>query len=138
MFSEGGAAELKGHASWLTLEFKDPVLEKGFHSADEAFSPLSLLGGPLVMVCASPVWRLQPWGPFTWGGVSVVSLFSVVLAGATCLGRAVRARWLRRTLALLMISSMCIFILLDMVSRISLSSIEKFRWFTSRRYGRTV
>ncbi|OXU30600.1 hypothetical protein TSAR_007812 [Trichomalopsis sarcophagae] len=110
----GGGAELKGHASWITLAFKDAQLEKGFHSAEEAFSPLSLLGGPLVMVCASPVWRLQPWGPFTWGGAGVVTLFGIVLAGATCLGSAVRARWLRRTLALLMIFSMSVFLLLDM------------------------
>ncbi|XP_011505214.1 PREDICTED: adenylate cyclase type 3-like [Ceratosolen solmsi marchali] len=112
----GGGAELKGQASWLTLAFKDPTLEKAFHSAEEAFSPLSLLGGPLVMICASPVWRLQPWGPFTWGGAGVVTLFGVVLAGATCLGSAVRARWLRRTLALLMIFSMSVFLLLDMAN----------------------
>ncbi|KAJ8684229.1 hypothetical protein QAD02_020021 [Eretmocerus hayati] len=111
---EGGQAELKGHASWLSLQFKDPSLEKIFHSAEEAFSPLSLLGGPLVLLCSLPMWRFQPWGPFTWGGACVVSLFAVVLAGATCLGRAVRARWLRRTLALLMIFSLGIFILLDM------------------------
>ncbi|XP_008210097.1 adenylate cyclase type 3 isoform X2 [Nasonia vitripennis] len=114
--SRGGGAELKGHASWITLAFKDAQLEKGFHSAEEAFSPLSLLGGPLVMVCASPVWRLQPWGPFTWGGAGVVTLFGIVLAGATCLGSAVRARWLRRTLALLMIFSMSVFLLLDMAN----------------------
>ncbi|XP_015592323.1 adenylate cyclase type 3 [Cephus cinctus] len=112
--SRGGGAELKGHAYWLTLHFKDPNVEMAFHSAEEAFSPLSLLGGPLVMVCAAPVWKLQPWGPFTWGGAGVVTLFGIVLAGATCLGSAVRARWLRRTLALLMIFSLGVFLLLDM------------------------
>ncbi|XP_012289111.1 adenylate cyclase type 3 [Orussus abietinus] len=112
--SKGGATDLKGHASWLTLHFKDPNVESAFHSAEEAFSPLSLLGGPLVLICASPVWRLQPWGPFTWGGAVVVTLFGIVLAGATCLGSAVRARWLRRTLGLLMIFSLVIYLLLDM------------------------
>ncbi|XP_012267004.1 adenylate cyclase type 3 [Athalia rosae] len=112
--SRDGGAELRGHASWFTLQFKDPQVEYAFHSAKEAFSPLSLLGGPLVMVSASPVWRLQPWGPFTWGGAGVVTLFGVVLAGATCLGSAVRPRWFRRTLALLMIFSLSVFLLLDM------------------------
>ncbi|KAK2580015.1 hypothetical protein KPH14_012304 [Odynerus spinipes] len=111
--SKGGGADLKGHASWLTLRFKDKNVEKVFHSAEEAFSPLSLLGGPLVVMCASPVWRLQPVGIFTWGGASVVALFGVVLAVATCLGSAVRATWLRRTLALLMTFSLTDFLLLD-------------------------
>ncbi|XP_058795491.1 adenylate cyclase type 3 [Phymastichus coffea] len=112
----GSGAELRGHASWITLAFKDLQLEKGFHSAEEAFSPLSLLGGPLVVLCASPLWRLQPWGRFTYGGAGVVFLFAIVLAGATCLGSAVRARWLRRTLALLMIFSLGTFLLLDMAN----------------------
>ncbi|XP_043288033.1 adenylate cyclase type 3 isoform X2 [Venturia canescens] len=111
-----GGAELRGHASWLTLHFIDPNVEAAFHTSGEAFSPLSLLGGPLVMVCTAPIWRVQPWGPFTWGGAGVVTLFGIVLAGATCLGSAVRARWLRRTLALLMISSLSVFILLDMAN----------------------
>lgn len=115
----GGGADLKGHASWLTLRFKDPIMEDAFHSAEEAFSPLSLLGGPLVIMCASPVWRLQPWGPFTWGGAGVVILFAIFLAGATCLGSAVRATWLRRTLALLMIFSLMDYLILDMVSQFS-------------------
>lgn len=72
------------------------------------------------MVCAAPIWRLQPWGPFTWGGAGVVTLFGVVLAGATCLSSAVRARWLRRTLALLMIFSLSVFLLLDMVKVLNL------------------
>lgn len=67
------------------------------------------------MVCTSAIWRLQPWGPFTWGGAGVVTLFGVVLAGATCLSSAVRARWLRRILALLMIYSLSLFVILDMV-----------------------
>lgn len=111
----GSGADLKVHPSWLSLQFKDPNVEAAFHNVDEAFSPLSLLGGPLVTICAAPVWRLQPWGPFTWGGAGVVALFGVVLAGATCLGSAVRATWLRRTLALLMIFSLMVFLLLDMV-----------------------
>ncbi|XP_044580736.1 adenylate cyclase type 3-like [Cotesia glomerata] len=111
-----GGAELKGHASWLTLHFIDPNVEAAFHCSGEAFSPLSLLGGPLVLVCSVPIWRLQPWGLFTWGGAGVVTLFGVVLAGATCLSSAVRARWLRRTLALLMIFSLSVFLLLDMVN----------------------
>lgn len=126
-FTDGGA-ELKGHASWFTLQFKDPMVESAFHSAKEAFSPLSLLGGPLVMVSASPVWRLQPWGPFTWGGAGVVTLFGVVLAGATCLGSAVRPRWFRRTLALLMIFSLSVFLLLDMVSNIHVCSWISKLW----------
>nr|XP_050847572.1 adenylate cyclase type 3 [Vespula vulgaris] len=112
--NKGGGADLKGHASWLTLHFKDPILERAFQSAEETFSPLSVLGGPLVMVCASPLWRLQPWGPFTWGGAGVVILFGIVLAGATCLGSAIRATWLRRILTLLMILSLSDFLLLDM------------------------
>uniref|UniRef100_A0ABD2WWJ3 Adenylate cyclase type 3 n=1 Tax=Trichogramma kaykai TaxID=54128 RepID=A0ABD2WWJ3_9HYME len=112
----GGGAELKGHASWLTLAFQDPDQERGFNTSEEAFSPLSLIGGPLVMATAAPLWRLQPWGPFTWGGIGVVALFSLVLAVATCLGGSVRARWLRRVLALLMIFSMSIFLLLDMAN----------------------
>lgn len=68
-----------------------------------------------MLVCSVPIWRLQPWGLFTWGGAGVVTLFGVVLAGATCLSSAVRARWLRRTLALLMIFSLSVFLLLDMV-----------------------
>ncbi|XP_014599783.1 PREDICTED: adenylate cyclase type 3 [Polistes canadensis] len=124
MDSKGGGADLKGHVSWLTLRFKDPIVEKAFHSAKEAFSPLSLLGGPLVMMCASPVWRLHPWGPFTWGGAGVVVLFGVVLAGATCLGSAVRATWLRRTLALLMTFSLTDFLLLDMCNCAIIDEIE--------------
>ncbi|XP_063976256.1 adenylate cyclase type 3 [Diachasmimorpha longicaudata] len=112
--SRVGGAELRGQASWLTLNFKDPNVEAAFHSSGEAFSPLSLLGGPLVMICAAPVWRVQPSGKFTFGGIGMVTLFGIVLAGATCLGSAVRARWLRRTLALLMIFSLSIFIILDM------------------------
>lgn len=111
----GGGAELKDHVSGLTLAFKDPNLEKNFHGVEEAFSPLSLLGGPLVLLCASPLWKFQPWGPFTWGGAVTVSLFAVFLAVATCLGRSIQASWLRRTLAILMIFSLGIFILLDMV-----------------------
>ncbi|XP_012233233.1 adenylate cyclase type 3 isoform X2 [Linepithema humile] len=88
--------------------------ETDFHSIMEAFSPLSLLGGPLVTLCAAPVWKLLPWGPFTWGGAGVVTLFGIVLAGATCLGSAVRATWLRSTLAVLMTFSLIIFLLLDM------------------------
>ncbi|XP_015509820.1 adenylate cyclase type 3 [Neodiprion lecontei] len=122
--SRDGGAELRGHASWFTLQFKDPQVEHAFHSAKEAFSPLSLLGGPLVMVAASPVWRLQPWGPFTWGGAGVVTLFGVVLAGATCLGSAVRPRWFRRTLALLMIFSLSVFLLLDMGNCAIVEDIE--------------
>ena len=99
----------------MTLRFKDPNVETAFHSVEEAFSPLSLLGGPLVTMCAAPVWKMQPWGPFTWGGAGVVTLFGIVLAGATCLGSAVRAAWFRSTLALLMIFSLIIFLLLDMV-----------------------
>lgn len=98
------------------MQFKNRQIEKEFQAAEEAFSPLSLLGGPLIMMCASPVWRLQSMGPFTYGGIVVVSLFGVVLAFATCLGTSIRARWLKRILALMMISSMVIFILLDMVS----------------------
>lgn len=90
-------------------------METAFHSTEEAFSPLSLLGGPLVTLCAAPVWRLQPWGPFTWGGAGVVALFGIFLSGATCVGSAVRATWLRRTLALLMTVSLADFLLLDMV-----------------------
>ncbi|XP_011701374.1 PREDICTED: adenylate cyclase type 3-like [Wasmannia auropunctata] len=112
--SRGGGTDLKGHASWLTLRFKDRHVEALFQLVEEAFSPLSLLGGPLVMVCAAPVWRLQPWSPFTWGGAGVVALFAIVLAGATCLGNAVRAMWLRGTLAILMSCSLMIFLLLDM------------------------
>lgn len=106
---------LKGHAHWLSLRFKDPKVESAFHNAEEAFSPLSLLGGPLVMVCSAPVWRYQPWGPFTWGGIGVVVLFAVVLAGATCLGSSIKAMWLRRALASLMVFSLGLFLLLDMV-----------------------
>ncbi|XP_076671487.1 adenylate cyclase 3 isoform X2 [Andrena cerasifolii] len=112
--SKGGGADLKGHAHWLTLRFKDTKVESAFHHAEEAFSPLSLIGGPLVMVCAAPVWRFQPWGPFTWGGLGVVVLFAVVLAGATCLGSAIKAMWLRRALALMMTFSLGDFLLLDM------------------------
>nr|XP_034175120.1 adenylate cyclase type 3 [Osmia lignaria] len=112
--SKGGVVDLKGHAHWFSLRFKDKKVESAFHNAEEAFSPLSLLGGPLVMVCSSPVWRFQPWGPFTWGGIVVVTLFAIVLGGATCLGSAVKAMWLRRTLALLMIFSLGDFLLLDM------------------------
>lgn len=108
---------LKGHAHWLSLRFKDPKVESAFHNAEEAFSPLSLLGGPLVMVCSAPVWRYQPWGPFTWGGIGVVVLFAVVLAGATCLGSSIKAMWLRRALASLMVFSLGLFLLLDMVRR---------------------
>ncbi|KAK0158963.1 hypothetical protein PV328_009897 [Microctonus aethiopoides] len=86
--NRAGSTELKGHASWLTLHFKDNNVEAEFLNSGEAFSPLSLLGGPLVMVCTSAIWRLQPWGPFTWGGAGVVTLFGVVLAGATCLSSA--------------------------------------------------
>lgn len=110
-----GGAHLKGHAYWLTLRFKDSKVESAFHHAEEAFSPLSLLGGPLVMICAAPVWRFQPWGPFTWGGIGIVVLFAVVLAGATCLGSAIKAMWLRRALALMMTFSLGIFLILDMV-----------------------
>ncbi|XP_050470234.1 adenylate cyclase type 3 [Bombus huntii] len=109
-----GGAHLKGHAYWLTLRFKDSKVESAFHHAEEAFSPLSLLGGPLVMICAAPVWRFQPWGPFTWGGIGIVVLFAVVLAGATCLGSAIKAMWLRRALALMMTFSLGIFLILDM------------------------
>ncbi|XP_076291504.1 adenylate cyclase 3 [Lasioglossum baleicum] len=112
--SKGGAADLKGRAHWLTLRFKDTKVESAFHHAEEAFSPLSLIGGPLAMICAAPVWRFQPWGPFTWGGLGVVVLFGVVLAGATCLGGAVKAMWLRTSLALLMTFSLGVFLLLDM------------------------
>ncbi|XP_076168829.1 adenylate cyclase 3 [Ptiloglossa arizonensis] len=112
--SKGGGADLKGHAHWLTLRFKDAKVESAFHHAEEAFSPLSLIGGPLVMICAAPVWRFQPWGPFTWGGLGVVVLFAIVLAGATCLGSAVKAMWLRRALALMMTFSLGDFLLLDM------------------------
>ncbi|KZC14218.1 Adenylate cyclase type 3 [Dufourea novaeangliae] len=112
--SKGGVADLKGHAHWLTLRFKDTNVESAFHHAEEAFSPLSLIGGPLAMICAAPVWRFQPWGPFTWGGLGVVVLFGVVLAGATCLGSAVKAMWLRKALALLMTFSLGVFLLLDM------------------------
>ncbi|KAF3420668.1 hypothetical protein E2986_11359 [Frieseomelitta varia] len=112
--SKTGGAHLKGHAHWLTLRFKDAKVESAFHNAEEAFSPLSLLGGPLVMICTAPVWRFQPWGPFTWGGIGVVLLFAVVLAGATCLASAVKAMWLRRALALLMTFSLGDFLLLDM------------------------
>lgn len=122
--SRGGGTDLKGHASWLTLRFKDPSVETAFHSVEEAFSPLSLLGGPLVTMCAAPVWRLQPWGPFTWGGAGVVTLFGVVLAGATCLGSAVRATWFRSTLALLMTFSLIIFLLLDMTNCAIIDDIE--------------
>ncbi|RLU19233.1 hypothetical protein DMN91_007790 [Ooceraea biroi] len=122
--SRGGGTDLKVRPSWLTLRFKDPNVETAFHSVDEAFSPLSLLGGPLVTICAAPVWRLQPWGPFTWGGAGVVALFGVVLAGATCLGSAVRATWLRRTLALLMIFSLMVFLLLDMSNCAIIDEIE--------------
>ncbi|XP_033334942.1 adenylate cyclase 3 [Megalopta genalis] len=112
--SKGGGADLKGHTHWLTLRFKDEKVEYLFHHAEEAFSPLSLIGGPLAMICAAPVWRFQPWGPFTWGGLGVVVLFGVVLAGATCLGGAVKAMWLRTALALLMTFSLGVFLLLDM------------------------
>ncbi|KAG6798245.1 adenylate cyclase 3 [Apis mellifera caucasica] len=112
--SKTGGVNLKGHAHWLTLHFKDPKVESAFHNAEEAFSPLSLLGGPLVMVCSAPVWRFQPWGPFTWGGIGVVVLFAVVLAGATCLGSSIKAMWLRRALASLMVFSLGLFLLLDM------------------------
>ncbi|XP_017766990.1 PREDICTED: adenylate cyclase type 3 [Eufriesea mexicana] len=112
--SKTGEAYLKVHAHWLSLRFKDSKLESAFHNAEEAFSPLSLLGGPLVMICAAPVWRFQPWGPFTWGGIGVVVLFAVVLAAATCLGSAIKAMWLRRALALLMTFSLGDFLLLDM------------------------
>ncbi|XP_060814999.1 adenylate cyclase type 3 [Bombus pascuorum] len=112
--SKTGGAHLKGHAYWLTLRFKDSKVESAFHHAEEAFSPLSLLGGPLVMICAAPVWRFQPWGPFTWGGIGIVVLFAVVLAGATCLGSAIKAMWLRRALALMMTFSLGIFLILDM------------------------
>lgn len=112
--SKGGGSDLKGYAHWLTLKFKDGKVETAFHNAEEAFSPLSLIGGPLVMICATPLWRFQPWGPFTWGGIGVVILFGVVLAGATCLGSAVKAMWLRRTLAFLMTLSLGVFLLLDM------------------------
>ncbi|CAD1474346.1 unnamed protein product, partial [Heterotrigona itama] len=112
--SKTGGAHLKGQAHWLTLRFKDAKVESAFHNAEEAFSPLSLLGGPLVMICTAPVWRFQPWGPFTWGGIGVVLLFAVVLAGATCLASAVKAMWLRRALALLMTFSLGDFLLLDM------------------------
>ncbi|XP_076633215.1 adenylate cyclase 3 [Colletes latitarsis] len=112
--SKGGVADLKGHTHWLTLRFKDAKVESAFLHAEEAFSPLSLIGGPLVMICAVPVWRFQPWGPFTWGGLGVVILFAVVLAGATCLGSAVKAMWLRRALALMMTFSLSNFLLLDM------------------------
>ncbi|KAH0954007.1 hypothetical protein HN011_006496 [Eciton burchellii] len=122
--SRGGGTDLKVHPSWLTLRFKDPNVEMAFHSVDEAFSPLSLLGGPLVTICAAPVWRLQPWGPFTWGGAGVVALFGIVLAGATCLGSAVRATWFRRTLALLMIFSLMVFLLLDMSNCAIIDEIE--------------
>lgn len=67
------------------------------------------------MVCSAPVWRYQPWGPFTWGGIGVVVLFAVVLAGATCLGSSIKAMWLRRALASLMVFSLGLFLLLDMV-----------------------
>ncbi|XP_077270735.1 adenylate cyclase 3 isoform X2 [Temnothorax americanus] len=122
--SRDGGTDLKGHASWLTLRFKDPNVETAFHSVKEAFSPLSLLGGPLVTMCAAPVWRLQPWGPFTWGGAGVVTLFGVVLAGATCLGSAVRAMWFRSTLAVLMTFSLIIFLLLDMTNCVIIDDIE--------------
>ncbi|XP_034941788.1 adenylate cyclase type 3 isoform X2 [Chelonus insularis] len=122
--NKDGGTELKDHASWLTLQFKDPNVESEFHTSGEAFSPLSLLGGPLVIICASPIWRFQPWGPFTWGGAGVVVLFGVVLAGATCLGSAVRARWLRRTLALLMIFSLSVFLLLDMLNCAVIEDLE--------------
>ncbi|XP_066589148.1 adenylate cyclase type 3 [Prorops nasuta] len=122
--SKGGAANLKGQASWLTLHFKEASVEKGFHRGEEAFSPLSLLGGPLTVLCASPVWRLQPWSPFTWGGAGVVALFGVVLAGATCLGSAVRAAWLRRTLSYLMTFSLIVFLLLDMGNCAIIDEIE--------------
>ncbi|XP_032668643.1 adenylate cyclase type 3 [Odontomachus brunneus] len=121
----GGGTDLKCHASWLTLRFKDPKVEKAFHSAEEAFSPLSLLGGPLVTLCAAPVWRFQPWGPFTWGGAGVVALFGVVLAGATCLGSAVRATWLRKTLAILMAFSLTEFLLLDMSNCAIITDVER-------------
>ncbi|XP_029679778.1 adenylate cyclase type 3-like [Formica exsecta] len=114
--SRGGVTDLKGHVSWLTLRFKDPGVETAFHETLETFSPLSLLGGPLVTMCAAPAWRLQPWGPFTWGGAGVVALFGIVLAGATCLSSAVRATWLRSTLTLLMTFSLIIFLLLDMTN----------------------
>ncbi|CAL7944018.1 unnamed protein product [Xylocopa violacea] len=114
LVSKSCGAHLKGHAYWLTLKFKDAKVESAFHHAEEAFSPLSLLGGPLVMICAAPVWTFQPWGPFTWGGIGVVLLFAIVLAGATCLGSSIKAMWLRRTLALLMTSSLGVFLLLDM------------------------
>lgn len=119
-----GGTELKGHASWLTLHFKDPELEEGFHSAEEAFSPLSLLGGPLVLICSAPVWKFQYSSRFTYGGVAVVTLYGIVLAGATCLGSAVRARWLRRILALLMIFSLGIFVLLDMANCATIEEVE--------------
>ncbi|XP_012056949.1 PREDICTED: adenylate cyclase type 3 [Atta cephalotes] len=125
--SRGGGTDLKGHASWLTLRFKDPNVETAFHSVEEAFSPLSLLGGPLVTMCAAPVWKMQPWGPFTWGGAGVVTLFGIVLAGATCLGRAVRAAWFRSTLALLMIFSLIIFLLLDMANCAIIDDIEPLK-----------
>ncbi|XP_012525724.1 adenylate cyclase type 3 [Monomorium pharaonis] len=123
--SRGGGTDLKGHVNWLTLRFKDPNVETAFHSVEEAFSPLSLLGGPLVTMCAAPVWRLQPWGPFTWGGAGVVALFGIVLAGATCLGSAVRATWLRSTLALLMTFSLIIFLLLDMTNCVIIDDIDE-------------
>ncbi|GAB1862161.1 adenylate cyclase [Camponotus japonicus] len=122
--SRGGATDLKGHVSWLTLRFKDPGVETAFHETLEAFSPLSLLGGPLVTMCAAPAWRLQPWGPFTWGGAGVVALFGIVLAGATCLASAVRATWFRSTLALLMTFSLIIFLLLDMTNCAIIDDIE--------------
>ncbi|XP_018317057.1 adenylate cyclase 3 [Mycetomoellerius zeteki] len=125
--SRGGGTDLKGHASWLTLRFKDPNVETAFHSVEEAFSPLSLLGGPLVTMCAAPVWKMQPWGPFTWGGAGVVTLFGIVLAGATCLGSAVRAAWFRSTLALLMIFSLIIFLLLDMANCAIIDDIEPLK-----------
>ncbi|XP_026670452.1 adenylate cyclase type 3 [Ceratina calcarata] len=112
--SKSGESHLEGHAYWLTLQFKDKKVEFAFRNAEEAFSPLSLIGGPLVMMCASPVWRFQPWGPFTWGGIGVVVLFAIVLAGATCLGSAIKAMWLRRALAVLMIFSLGDFLILDM------------------------
>ncbi|XP_020286461.1 adenylate cyclase type 3 [Pseudomyrmex gracilis] len=112
--SKGGDIDLVAHIFWWSLKFKDRNVEKEFVNVEEAFSPLSLLGGPLVLLCAAPVWRLMPWGPFTWGGVGVVTLFAVVLAGATCLSSSIRAMWLKSTLALLMIFSISIFLIFDM------------------------
>ncbi|CAK9828491.1 Adenylate cyclase type 3 [Anthophora retusa] len=121
--SKGGGADLKGHANWTTLIFKDKRVERAFNNAEEAFSPLSLLGGPLVVICAAPVWKSQPWGPFTWGGIGVVVLFAIVLAGATCLGSAVKAMWLRRALAFLMVLSLGDFQQLDMLNCVFIEEV---------------